>query len=77
MSKQIAVRLPEELVAFVDDLVLHGAATSRAEVVTRALHRERRRAIAERDAQLLLEHGEDEDLLALVAWTSRQPLDFD
>ncbi len=77
MSKQIAVRLPDELVTYVDDLVASGAASSRADVVTRALLLERRRAAAERDVQLLIEHGADEDLDAMVAWTSRQPVDPD
>ncbi|MEA2311070.1 MAG: hypothetical protein QOE28_1038, partial [Solirubrobacteraceae bacterium] len=53
MSKQIAVRLPDDLVAFVDGVVDSGAERSRAAVVTRALERERRRAIAERDAAIL------------------------
>lgn len=41
MSRQIAVRLPEDLVDFVDRLVAGGAAKSRAAVVSRALQRER------------------------------------
>lgn len=77
MSKQIAVRLPDELVDFLDTLVATGAAASRAHVVARALQRERRRLAAERDVQILIEQGEDEDLAAMVAWTSRQPLDLD
>ena len=42
MSKQIAVRLPDELVAFIDDVVESGSERSRAAVVARALERERR-----------------------------------
>jgi Arc/MetJ-type ribon-helix-helix transcriptional regulator len=53
MSKQIVVRLPDGLVDFVDDLVDSGTARNRAVVVTRALERERRRALAERDAGIL------------------------
>jgi Arc/MetJ-type ribon-helix-helix transcriptional regulator len=53
MSKQIAVRLPDELVQFVDRAVTSGYARSRAGVVTRALEREHRRAVAERDAEIL------------------------
>jgi len=52
MSKQIAVRLPDELVDFVDEVVHAGAQPSRAAVVTRALERERRRIVAERDDRL-------------------------
>ena len=41
MSKQIAVRLPDDLVAFVDSAVADGRGASRAAVVTGALERER------------------------------------
>jgi Arc/MetJ-type ribon-helix-helix transcriptional regulator len=57
MSKQIAVRLPEELVDFVDQIVDSGTGRSRASVVTKALERERRRVIAARDAQILARTG--------------------
>ena len=77
MSKQIALRLPDDLVDFLDGLVATGAATSRADVVTRALLRERRRARAEQDVRILIEQGEDADLAAMVAWTSRQSLDLE
>ena len=70
MSKQIAVRLPEELVEFVDATVSAGKARSRAAVVTRALERERRRAAAARDVERLEELGEDPELLAFSAVTS-------
>ena len=57
MSTQIAVRLPDELVRFVDSVVLSGAARSRADVVTSALEREMRRLLAESDARRLGESG--------------------
>ena len=66
MSKQIAVRLPEELVDFVDSVVKAGTQQSRAAVVIRALERERRRAIAARDAEILAAAGPDADLDALA-----------
>ena len=66
MSTQIAVRLPDELVAFVDEVVVSGAARSRAAVVTRALERERRRAVAARDAAILAGAGDDADLVRLA-----------
>jgi Arc/MetJ-type ribon-helix-helix transcriptional regulator len=66
MSKQIAVRLPDELVDFVDDLVESGTERSRAAVVSRALKRERRRAIAARDAEILARTGPDPELAGLV-----------
>lgn len=77
MSKQIAVRLPDELVAFVDELVARGESPSRAAVVTRALKRERRRVVASRDAHIYATTPPDEDLLALAEWGARHPLDLD
>jgi Arc/MetJ-type ribon-helix-helix transcriptional regulator len=75
MSKQIAVRLPDELVDFIDSVVAEGAQRSRAAVVTRALERERRRAIAARDAEILAAHGPDPDLGSLANHVSGHPLD--
>ncbi len=66
MSKQIAVRLPDDLVAFVDDVVAKGPDRSRASVVTRALERERRRAAAARDAAILARRGADPELEGLA-----------
>lgn len=66
MSKQIAVRLPDELVEFVDRTVASGDARSRASVVTRALERERRRAVAEEDAEILARSGADPELAGLA-----------
>jgi Arc/MetJ-type ribon-helix-helix transcriptional regulator len=66
MSKQIAVRLPDELVEFLDATVDSGAGRSRAAVVTRALERERRRAVAARDAEILSRAGPDPELAGLA-----------
>jgi Arc/MetJ-type ribon-helix-helix transcriptional regulator len=78
MSTQIAVRLPDEMVAFIDELVAHGDASSRAAVVGRALERERRRLLAERDAEIYASITDDQDDLdALAAYASRIPLDID
>lgn len=77
MSKQIAVRLPEDLVAFVDETVRSGDAASRAAVVTRALQRERRRAVAARDAAILQRDGDDPDMDALASHVARLPLDLE
>jgi len=57
MSKQITVRLPDELVEFMDRLVDDNKAASRASVVARAMERERRRELAERDAAILDAHS--------------------
>jgi Arc/MetJ-type ribon-helix-helix transcriptional regulator len=68
MSKQIAVRLPDELVEFVDEIVGSGSERSRAAVVARALERERRRAIAARDAEILARTGSDPELDGLAEY---------
>lgn len=77
MSKQIAVRLPDELVGFVDRLVADGAAPSRAAVVSRALERERRRTVAERDAEILARVGDDPDMQRLAEHAAGAPLPLD
>jgi Arc/MetJ-type ribon-helix-helix transcriptional regulator len=77
MSTQIAVRLPDEMVAFLDRAVASGRAPSRAAVVASALEREMRRAVAEHDARLLCEQGADDDLDAVVAWTAAHPTAVD
>jgi Arc/MetJ-type ribon-helix-helix transcriptional regulator len=73
MSKQIAVRLSDELVEFVDGVVASGKARSRASVVTRALERERRRAVAATDAEILARSGPDPDLAGLAEHAARVP----
>lgn len=75
MSTQIAVRLPDDLVEFVDSLIADGDATSRAAVVTRALERERRRTVAERDAAILAHTGADADLDSLAQFAAGTPMD--
>jgi Arc/MetJ-type ribon-helix-helix transcriptional regulator len=76
MSKQIAVRLPDDLVEFVDKVVGSGRERSRAAVVTRALERDRRRVIAERDAAILAGTGPDPELAGLAEHTLGQDRDL-
>lgn len=75
MSKQIAVRLVDDLVEFVDEVVASGKQRSRAAVVTRALERERRRMVAIRDAEILAATGPDPELSALAEHAARLPID--
>jgi Arc/MetJ-type ribon-helix-helix transcriptional regulator len=75
MSTQIAVRLPDDLVAFVDDLVSHGMAASRAAVVSRALERERRGKVAERDAAILASVSTETDLDSLAEYAAATSMD--
>lgn len=74
MSKQIAVRLPDELVDFVDEIVRSGSDRSRAAVVVRALEREQRRTIAARDAEILERTGPDPALEGLAEHAAGQPI---
>ena len=74
MSTQIAVRLPDEMVAFLDRVVATGKAPSRAAIVASAVEREMRRLAAEQDAQILLAQGAADDLDELVQWTSAHAL---
>ena len=69
MSIQIAVRLPDEMVAFLDQAVAQGKAASRAALVSSALEREMRRQAAEADAAILSQQGSADDLDPLVDWT--------
>ena len=73
MSKQIAVRLPDDLVEFVDGAVAAGDVRSRAAMVMRALERERRRAVSERDAEILARTGEDPELAGLAEHAAGVP----
>jgi Arc/MetJ-type ribon-helix-helix transcriptional regulator len=70
MTKQITVRLPDELVDFMDQLVAADKASSRASVVTRAMERERRRELAARDLAILTEYGDYGDLDGLATAAS-------
>lgn len=74
MSTQIAVRLPDAMVAFLDRAVSEGRAPSRAAVVASALEREMRRVLAEHDAEVLRRGGPADDLDELVQWSAAHPL---
>ena len=77
MSKQIAVRLPDDLVSFLDKRVAEGVHASRASILTRELQRLRRRMLAEQDAEIYRRDGEDPDLVELISRSSRLPMDID
>ncbi|MDP3891980.1 antitoxin [Nocardioides sp.] len=69
MTTQIAVRLPDELVTYIDGLVAEGAG-SRATVVTRALTLYQHQLRGEQDARILEESGDYDDLEGLVVHAS-------
>jgi Arc/MetJ-type ribon-helix-helix transcriptional regulator len=77
VSIQIAVRLNDSTVEFLDRLVADGQATSRASVVERALAREFRRLVAAKDAAILAASGADPDMDGLADYAARSPLDID
>jgi Arc/MetJ-type ribon-helix-helix transcriptional regulator len=74
-TTQISVRIPEELVAFVDEQVKRGEMTSRAAVLTRAIEREQRRVLAERDVAILKAGGPDDDLSGVGGFAASVKLD--
>jgi Arc/MetJ-type ribon-helix-helix transcriptional regulator len=74
MSKELTVRLPDDLVDFIDGRVRAGEAPSRAAVISAAVERERRRAIAERDAGILAAAPGADDLDELAAYAARTRL---
>lgn len=69
MTTQIAVRLPDEMVRFLDRSVASGKAASRAALVAAALEREMRIQAAQQDVQTLKKKGTVDDLDELVAWS--------
>jgi Arc/MetJ-type ribon-helix-helix transcriptional regulator len=67
-TTQIAVRLDDKYVAFLDEQVKAGKARSRAEIVESALERELRRRLDEEDLRILLAHRDEPD--ELDEWVS-------
>lgn len=76
-TKQIAVRIPDELVEFLDTEVEADHVGSRADLVTRALRREQRRINAERDAAVYAASSNYDGLASLAKWSAHQSLDID
>jgi len=77
MSRQIAVRLGDDTVARLDRLVATGQAPSRASVIERALAREFRRLLAERDAAILAVAGLDADMDGLADYAAHTDLEIE
>jgi Arc/MetJ-type ribon-helix-helix transcriptional regulator len=76
MSRQIAVRLPDELAEFADAMVRAGRSPSRAALVARALEHERRRWVAEQDARILA-GCDNEEWTSLAEYAQRHVTDID
>lgn len=78
MDIEIVIDLPDDQVAFIDAQVKSGEASSRADVVKKALDRERRRQATLRDVEILKAwEGKDDpdDLDALARYASRVRMD--
>ena len=70
MTTQIAVRLPDQLVTFLDRSVADGLVPSRAAMVSQAVEREMRRQAAVADSTSLGTQGAQDVLDDLVAWSA-------
>lgn len=68
MSVQVSLRLDEQLVHRVDELVRRGAIKSRAAIVESALERELRRLLNEHEARIYAEQGEDPETEGMREW---------
>lgn len=77
-TTQIAVRLDEKYVAFLDEEVKAGKARSRAELVESALEREIRRRLDEHDLSILIAHrNQPDELDDMLAWAAGNYPDLD
>jgi antitoxin MazE3 len=71
MSVQMTIRVDDELAAFVDEAAKAGEG-SRADVINRAIRREIRRRLAERDARIYASTADpDLDSDAYAVWARR------
>lgn len=77
MARQITVRLPDEIVDFIDQMVDQGRERSRAAVMSKAVERARRRELAARDASILAETAQPDDLADLARFAAQTSLDVD
>lgn len=75
MSRQITVRLPDELVEFIDGAVDRGHAGSRAAAVAQAIEWERRREIAAQDAAILANSDQGAEFTELAEYAANTALD--
>ena len=71
MTTQIAVRLPDDVVSFLDGEVAAGRAPSRTSIVLSAIEADMRRRIAERDAEILRTLGAATIALSMLVAGSR------
>jgi len=77
MTIQVTVRLPDDLVSFMDEEVAAEHARSRADVVAQALRRLRRHQVAVGDAEIYARTEPDDDMLAIMEYTGSHPVRLD
>ena len=70
MSATVNVRLPEHMVEFLDGLVRRGIVPNRTAAISAAIEREIRARQAMSDVEALQQHGPQDDLDELVAWST-------
>jgi len=70
MTIQLAVRLPEPMVASMDQAIANGWAVNRTRLIVDAVEREMRRLSAENDLRILQQETAKDDLDDLVTWTA-------
>ena len=66
MSTSVPVRLNDDELSTLDELVRQGLAANRSDAIKRAIDRDRRRLAALRDAEIYAQQGEDGDLTAFT-----------
>ena len=74
MSRAIPVRLDDDDIQVLDELVRLGLAANRSDALKRGIDRDRRRLAAMRDAALYERDGEDAALEAFGRRAARTPL---
>ena len=79
MSKQITVRLSDDVAVFIDNLVDGGSVSSRAAALDKVVRREMRRVRAMEDALIYARTGEDAELAGFTqaAAASLRSMDLD
>jgi Arc/MetJ-type ribon-helix-helix transcriptional regulator len=73
VSKPIPVRLGDDDIEVLDQLVRLGLAANRSDAIKRGIDRDRRRLAAMRDAAAYARSGEDPDLVAFTRSVARTP----
>lgn len=77
MTRQLTVRLPDDIVEFIDRMVEDGRGRSRAAVVAQAVDRERRRDLATRDATILAGSTDESGWDSLASHVARSAIPLD